>query len=491
MTKTPSTKDYSIYFQPPSLKEAKSRGKEDVVVHYDFTIPEGLESIGAGKSYFIQTYGCQMNEHDTETMKGMLEQMGYSEATVRTDADVILLNTCAIRENAEDKVFGELGHLKSLKLEKPSLLLGVCGCMSQEESVVQRILQKHTFVDLIFGTHNIHRLPQLIQDAYYSKEMVVEVWSKEGDIVENLPKKREGMKAWVNIMYGCDKFCTYCIVPYTRGKERSRRPQDVIAEVRELARQGYQEITLLGQNVNAYGKDFEDIDYTFANLMDDMRKIDIPRVRFTTSHPRDFDDDLIQVLAKKGNLVEHIHLPVQSGNSDILKKMSRKYSREHYLQLVKKIKQAIPDVVLTTDIIVGFPGETDEQFEDTLSLVREVEYDSAFTFIYSPRDGTPAAAMPDDIPEEVKKRRLQRLNEELAVISKRKNDALCGQIVEVLVEGVSKNNHHVLAGRTRTNKLVHFEGDASWIGKFVQVEITEPRTYFLKGEARLAEAAVM
>ncbi|MDF2835324.1 MAG: dimethylallyladenosine tRNA methylthiotransferase, partial [Paenibacillus sp.] len=249
----------------PSLKDEKRRGKEDIEVHYDFSIPDELRTMGAGKQYIIQTYGCQMNEHDTEVMSGMFEAMGYTATDDREQADVILLNTCAIRENAEDKVFGELGHLKRLKKEKPGLVLGVCGCMAQEESVVGRLLQKHSFVDMIFGTHNIHRLPRLLETAYYSKELVVEVWSKEGDIIENLPKKREGLRAWVNIMYGCDKFCTYCIVPYTRGKERSRRPADIIAEVRELARQGYKEITLLGQNVNAYGKDFEDMEYRFGH----------------------------------------------------------------------------------------------------------------------------------------------------------------------------------------------------------------------------------
>jgi len=488
---TKSVKDYSIYFQPPSLKEAKRRGKENVTVHYDFAVPEEARTLGVGKKYLIRTYGCQMNEHDTEMMKGMLEQMGFTETDDKREADVILLNTCAIRENAEDKVFGELGHLKPLKTEKPSLLLGVCGCMPQEESVVNRIMEKHAFVDLVFGTHNIHRLPQLIQEAYFSKEMVVEVWSKEGDIVENLPKKREGMKAWVNIMYGCDKFCTYCIVPYTRGKERSRRPQDVIAEVRELARQGIKEITLLGQNVNAYGKDFTDIRFTFGDLMDEIRKIDIPRVRFTTSHPRDFDDRLIEVLAKRGNLVEHIHLPVQSGNTDMLKIMARKYTREQYLDLVARIRRAIPDVSLTTDIIVGFPGETEEQFEDTLSLVREVQYDSAFTFIYSPREGTPAANMADDVPMEVKKERLMRLNELLADIALKKNEQLRGQVVEVLVDGQSKTNPDMLSGRTRTNKLVHFRGDHSLIGQFVQVKITEPKTYFLNGEAVASHAAAI
>jgi tRNA-2-methylthio-N6-dimethylallyladenosine synthase len=474
-------RDITIHSQPDLLAE-KKRGRQGIEVIYDHPVTEELSDFGLGKYYEIVTYGCQMNEHDSETIMGLLEQMGYTQATECKQADVILLNTCAIRENAEDKVFGEIGHLKSLKLEKPSLILGVCGCMSQEESVVNRILQKHPHVDLIFGTHNIHRLPKLVQEAYYSKEMVVDVWNKEGDIIENLPKKREGIKAWVNIMYGCDKFCSYCIVPYTRGKERSRRPEDVLLEVRDLARQGFQEITLLGQNVNAYGKDFTDLNYTFADLMDDIRKIDIPRVRFTTSHPRDFDDALISVLAKKGNLVEQIHLPVQSGNSLILRKMGRKYTREHYLELAGKIKKAIPDAVLTTDIIVGFPGETNEQFEDTLSLVKEVGYDAAFTFIYSPRDGTPAAVMEDNVPMEEKKERLHRLNELLGEFSRRSNEKMVGQTVEVLVEGESKNNPHVLAGRTRTNKLVHFHGSRDQIGKMVEITITGAQTYYLRGE---------
>lgn len=478
------------HFIPPDLKQAKRRGKEAVQVLQFEAIPEDMRDIGRGKHYLIKTYGCQMNVHDSETIAGILQLMGYSPTDREEDAEVILLNTCAVRENAEDKVFGELGRLKSLKMERPGLILGVCGCMSQEEAVIRRILQQHQHVDLIFGTHNIHRLPFLLKEALFSKEMVVEVWSKEGDVVENLPKAREdGLKAWVNIMYGCDKFCTYCIVPYTRGKERSRRPEDVLAEVRDLARRGYKEVTLLGQNVNAYGKDFTDRTYTFAHLMDDVRNIGIPRVRFTTSHPRDFDDHLIEVLAKGGNLVEHIHLPVQSGSSEILKRMARKYDREQYLELVRKIRAAIPRVSLTTDIIVGFPGETEEQFEETLSLVREVEYDSAFTFIYSPREGTPAARMEDDVPLEVKKERLFRLNQLQDEISRRRNEKLRGQVVEVLVEGESKKNAEILSGRTRTNKLVNFRGPKSLIGKFAHVRISEPLTYTLKGEWVETESA--
>ncbi|HLR42113.1 MAG TPA: tRNA (N6-isopentenyl adenosine(37)-C2)-methylthiotransferase MiaB [Pseudogracilibacillus sp.] len=482
-----TSEDFAHYFQstyePPNINKARKRYREEVEVHYDFEIPEDMRSIGEGRKFLIQTYGCQMNEHDTEIMAGILTNMGYEATMTPDDADIVLLNTCAIRENAENRVFGEIGHLKSLKRERPDLIIGVCGCMSQQESVVNRIMEKHQHVDLIFGTHNIHRLPNLVKEAMFSKAQVVEVWSKEGDIIENLPKVRHGkIKAWVNIMYGCDKFCTYCIVPMTRGKERSRRPEDIIQEVRHLAAEGYKEITLLGQNVNAYGKDFEDIDYTLANLMDDMRKIDIPRVRFTTSHPRDFDDELINVLAKGGNLLDHIHLPVQSGSSHILRKMNRKYTREDYLELVRKIKTAIPNVTLTTDIIVGFPNETDEQFEETMTLMEEVGFEAAYTFIYSPREGTPAAAQKDDIPMDVKKERLQRLNKLVNDQSAESMESYLGKTVKVLVEGTSKKDDTVLAGYTEKNKVVNFKGPKDIIGEIVDVKITETRTWSLNGE---------
>jgi tRNA-2-methylthio-N6-dimethylallyladenosine synthase len=482
-----SAKDYSQYFEKvitaPSLKDAKNRGKEEVKYHNDFAISEEFRGMGEGRKFYIRTYGCQMNEHDTEVMAGIFMALGYEPTENVEDANVILLNTCAVRENAENKVFGELGHLKHLKLEKPDLLLGVCGCMSQEESVVNKILKTYNFVDMIFGTHNIHRLPTILNEAYMSKEMVVEVWSKEGDVIENLPKVRRGnIKGWVNIMYGCDKFCTYCIVPYTRGKERSRRPDEIIQEVRHLAALGYQEVTLLGQNVNAYGKDIEDMNYRLGDLMDDLRKIDIPRIRFTTSHPRDFDDQLIEVLAKGGNLMDHIHLPVQSGSTEVLKIMARKYTREEYLKLIRKIKAAIPTVALTTDIIVGYPNETDEQFEETLSLYREVGYETAYTFIYSPREGTPAADMQDNVPMEVKKDRLQRLNNLVNELSAEAMKKYQEQIVEVLVEGESKNNPDVLAGYTSKSKLVNFKGPKSAIGKIVKVKITQAKTWSLNGE---------
>ncbi|WP_138414703.1 tRNA (N6-isopentenyl adenosine(37)-C2)-methylthiotransferase MiaB [Aquibacillus sediminis] len=475
-------KYFQTTYEPPNLKKAKKRRREDVEIHYDYAVPDNMKGIGKGKKFLIRTYGCQMNEHDTEVMAGLLTDLGYESTDDTNEADVILLNTCAIRENAENKVFGEIGHLKPLKLENPDLVIGVCGCMSQEESVVNRILKKHPFIDLIFGTHNIHRLPKLLQEAMFGKEMVVEVWSKEGDIIENLPKQRKGkIKAWVNIMYGCDKFCTYCIVPYTRGKERSRKPEDIIQEVRHLAAQGYKEVTLLGQNVNAYGKDL-DIDYGLGDLMDEIRKIDIPRVRFTTSHPKDFDERLVEVLAKGGNLLDHIHLPVQSGSSEVLRVMARRYTRERYLDLVRQIRTAMPNATLTTDIIVGFPNETDEQFEETLSLVEEVGFESAFTFIYSPREGTPAARWEDNVPMEVKKERLQRLNK---LINKQSAEAMAkyeGQTVKVLVEGESKKNPDVLSGYTERNKLVNFRGPKSIIGEIVDVKITNAKTWSLDGE---------
>ncbi|MDF2699569.1 MAG: tRNA-2-methylthio-N(6)-dimethylallyladenosine synthase MiaB [Haloplasmataceae bacterium] len=475
-------KDYSKYFQKPNLKQAGKRGKEEIQV-IDFDMPENMPKLGVGKKFLIDTFGCQMNVHDSEVISGILTKLGYERTSIDKEADVIILNTCAIRENAENKVFGELGRLKSLKQNNPNMILGVCGCMSQEEKVVNNILQKYQHVDIVFGTHNIHKLPIYIRDAYMNKERVIEVWSQEGDIVEHMPVLRDGkIKAWVNITYGCDEFCTYCIVPFTRGKERSRRPVDILTEIKKLAEEGFKEVTLLGQNVNSYGKDFTDISYGFGDLLNDIAKIDIPRVRFTTSHPRDFDDKTIDAIANGKNLCEHIHLPVQSGSNEVLKRMNRKYTREIYLELVRKMKTAIPNVALTTDIIVGFPTENEEQFLETLSLVEEVGYEGAFTFVFSPREGTPAAKMEDNIPQEEKKQRLYRLNE---LINKQYLEAhkkYEGQIVEVLCEGTSKNDDEMLAGYTRTNKLVNFKGNKEAIGKLVRVKITEGKTWHLLGE---------
>ncbi len=475
-------KDYSKYFSRPSLKDARKRKftKTEVI---DFSKSVNLQGVGRGKTYMIETYGCQGNVADSEKIAGILEGLEFEQAYRLEEADLILLNTCAVRENAENRVFGELGRLKQYKRNNPDLILGVCGCMPQEEKVVDTILKKYNHVDLVFGTHNIHKLPNYLEAVLYAKERVIEVFSEEGSIVENMPRIRDNSKkAWVNIMYGCDEFCTYCIVPYTRGKERSRLPKHILKEVQDLIDEGYQEITLLGQNVNSYGNDFADINYRFADLLDDLHKMDIKRVRFTTSHPKDFDDRTIDVLAKGGNLMPFIHLPVQSGNNRILKKMNRKYTREEYIELVRKIKEAIPGVSLTTDIIVGFPSETEKEFQDTLSLVKACDFEGAFTFIYSKRDGTPAAKYEDDVTIDEKKDRLYRLSKLVNEGYLKGNMRFEGKIVKILVDGFSKSNNEILAGYTEHNKLVNFKGDKSLIGKIISVKITKALTWYLKGE---------
>ena len=476
-------KDYSEYFKGPSLRDAKHRGKDEIH-HIDdaYEVPADMIGIGKGQKYFIQTYGCQANERDGETLAGILESLGYEATDEIKDAQVVLLNTCAIRENAEEKVFGKIGYLKKVKRTNPNVIFGICGCMAQEEVVIQKILEKHHQVDMIFGTHNIHRLPVLLKQAMLDKEMVLEVWSKEGDVIENLPSHRaHPYKAWVNIMYGCNKFCTYCIVPYTRGKERSRLKNEIIEEVNELKTQGYQEITLLGQNVNSYGKDFAD-GYNFASLLADVAQTGIPRIRFTTSHPWDFTDDMIDTIAQYDNIMPAIHLPVQSGNSEVLKRMGRRYSREQYLELFDKIKTKIPDCTITTDIIVGFPGETDEQFEDTITLYEHCEYDLAYTFIYSPRAGTPAAKIEDDIDIHTKEQRLYRLNDLVNEKALKQNQKYLDEVVEVLVEGTSKKDDNMLTGYTRHQKLINFKGNQDHIGQIVPVKVTEVKTWALKGE---------
>lgn len=476
-------KDYSEYFKGPSLKDARKRFKEDVH-HLDnaFEIPPDMVGIGRGKTYYIKTYGCQANERDSETLAGILEMMGYAPNDDIKEADVVLLNTCAVRENAEEKVFGRIGYLKNIKRTRPDLIFGVCGCMAQEEVVVNRIRKKMPQVDLIFGTHNIHRLPQLLKAAMLEKETVTEVWSKEGDVIENLPSHRaKDKKAWVNIMYGCNKFCTYCIVPYTRGKERSRLMEDVLSEVEDLKEHGYVEINLLGQNVNSYGKDLN-LGYNFATLLEKVAQTGIPRIRFMTSHPWDFSEDMLKVIAQYDNIMPYIHLPAQSGSSEVLKLMGRQYTRESYLELFDKIKEIIPNVAVTTDIIVGFPNETEEQFEETLSLFDHCQYDLAYTFVYSPRAGTPAAKMEDNIPMKEKEERLQRLNEKVNYYAHKANEKYLGTIQKVLVDGPSRKNPDTLSGYTETNKVVNFKGNPDHIGQIVNVKITEIRTWSLDGE---------
>jgi tRNA-2-methylthio-N6-dimethylallyladenosine synthase len=473
-------KDYSKYFTP-SLKEARKRlNKEVEQIKYE--LPEHLHNIGKNKFYHIKTYGCQGNLADSEKIAGILEQLGFTPVENENDADLILFNTCAIRENAENRVYGELGRIKSLKRHNPNLLIGICGCMPQEESVVNTITRKYPHIDLVFGTHNIHKLGDYLYDAYLNKERVVEVFSEEGKIIEGLPSKRDHQsKAWVNIMYGCDEFCTYCIVPYTRGKERSRLPEDIIKEVKELALAGYQEVTLLGQNVNAYGKDLAPGDYTFANLLLDLNKIEIPRIRFTTSHPRDLDDATIEALSRRGNIMPHLHLPVQSGSNKILKRMNRKYTKEDYLAKITKLRALIPDLSLTTDIIVGFPGETDEDFQETLDLVEKAGFEGAFTFIFSAREGTPAAKYEDHTDMSVKKERLLTLNKVINDGYLRGNKRFEGETVKVLVEGVSQKNPNLLSGYSEHNKLVNFPGDQDLIGKIIDVKIEKAYTWHLRG----------
>ncbi|WP_061309469.1 tRNA (N6-isopentenyl adenosine(37)-C2)-methylthiotransferase MiaB [Clostridium botulinum] len=433
--------------------------------------------------FFIETWGCQMNEEDSEKLSGMLKKEGYIRTEERENADVIIFNTCCVRENAELKVYGNLGILKGLKSKNPNLIIAVTGCMMQQKGMAETIKKKFPFVDIIIGTHNLHNFPNYLNEVKKKDTSVLKIQEKENSIIENMPiDRKNSMKAFVTIMYGCNNFCTYCIVPYVRGRERSRTPENIEAEIKKLISEGYKEITLLGQNVNSYGKDLEP-NVTFAELLKRVNNIEgLERVRFMTSHPKDLTDDVIEAIAKCDKLCEQIHLPVQSGSSEILKKMNRHYDREKYLDVVSKIKKLIPNVALSTDIIVGFPGETEKDFEKTLSLVKEVEYDSAFTFLYSIRKGTPAAKFEDQVPEDVKHKRFNRLVEVLNEISAKKNKAYEGKIEEVLVEGTSKNDENKLMGRTRTGKLVNFIGDKDSIGELVNVKIIKANSFSLTGE---------
>ena len=432
------------------------------------------------KKYFIRTYGCQMNVHDSEEIKGILENLGFKETLEVQDADLVVLNTCAIRENAHDKVFGFLGRLKHLKKDKPDLIICVGGCMPQEESVANLLKEKYPFVNIVFGTHNINDLGTLILEE--SKKQLIEVYSIEGNVYEHMDYVRDSkFTAWVNIMYGCDKFCTYCIVPFTRGKQRSRKMAEIIKEVEKLKEEGYLEVTLLGQNVNAYGKDL-DSDYDFATLLENVAKTGIKRVRFVTSHPWDFTDEMINVIAGFENIMPYIHLPLQSGSSKILKLMGRRYTQEEYISLFKKIKDKIKNVSITTDIIVGFPNETNEDFAETLKVVNECKFDGAFTFIYSPREGTPASKIKDTIPLEVKEQRLYKLNELINSYSLEHNKKYIGKTEEVLVLGPSEKGEDKVYGYTKTMKLVNVSNAKDDIGKLIHVHITDAKSISLDGE---------
>lgn len=435
------------------------------------------------KHFYIETWGCQMNEEDSEKLSGMLKRVGYTKTENKEDAGIILFNTCCVRENAENKVFGNLGSLKHLKKENPYLIIGICGCMMQQEGMADKILKKFPYVNIVFGTHNAYKFPEYLNRVKTEGVQIKEIFNKETDIVEGLPIDRESnVKAFVTIMYGCNNFCTYCIVPYVRGRERSRKPEDILNEVRELVAQGYKEITLLGQNVNSYGKGLEE-EVDFAKLLRMINEIEgLERVRFMTSHPKDLTHDVIMAIKECDKLCEQIHLPVQSGSNSILKKMNRHYTKEYYLDLIKKIKEEIPGVTLTTDIIVGFPGETEEDFQETLELVKEVGYSSAFTFIYSRRNNTPADMMLNQVSEEDKHHRFNRL---IAAVNERviaQNKAEEGNILEVLVEGNSKNDAEKLTGRTRTGRLVNFTGENVNVGELVNVKITRAQNFSLIGE---------
>ena len=463
----------------PDYNEARKRTKEMVQIR-NFTLEDKYKKIGQGKNFFLKTYGCQMNEHDSENIKGMLNEMSFTETLDMEDADLILLNTCSIRENAHNKAFGLLGRIKHLKESKPSIVAGICGCMAQEEGVIKEILAKYRFLNFVFGTHNLDELPTLVEKGFEGSKLNIDVKSIEGDIIEDIPFTRDSKyKAYINIIFGCDKFCTYCIVPYTRGKQRSRKKEDILKEVKELIKNGYQEITLFGQTVNAYGKDLYD-DYFLADLLKDISKLNIPRIRFITSHPWDFTDDLVEVIKNNQNILNYVHLPVQSGSNKILKLMGRRYTNESYKELFDKLK-AIPNISITTDIIVGFPGETEEDFQDTLDIVEYCKYDSAYTFIYSPRENTPASKLEDNVSLEEKEKRLYRLNDLVNKYSKEANLKMLNKIENVLVDGLS-DKEGKLCGYTETNKLVNFKGDTSLIGKIIPVKITDAKSFSLDGE---------
>ena len=468
--------------QLPNYIEAKKRSHEEVKKEF-YNLDQNIANIGTNKTYHIKTYGCQMNEHDTENIKAMLEQLGFDETLDFEKADLIILNTCSIRENAHNKAFGMLGRLKHLKEEfNKDLIIGLCGCMAQEEKVVDEIMKKYKYVNFVFGTHNLHRLPYILDEAFKTKKQVIEVFSKEGNLIEGLPVKRANKyKAFVNIMYGCDKFCTYCIVPFTRGKQRSRDKEDILKEVNKLVKDGYKEVTLLGQNVNAYGKDLN-TDYKMENLLEDVAKTGISRVRFMTSHPWDFTDRMIDVIKKYDNIMPSIHLPVQSGSSKVLKLMGRRYTKEEYINLFDKLR-TIPDVTISTDIIVGFPTETEEDFNETIDLVNYCKFDNAYTFIFSPREGTPAAKLKDETTLKEKEERLYKLNEIVNSYFLESNKKMIGKVVDVLVDGPSEKEG-LLCGYTNTNKLINFTGDLSMIGQIVKVEVTDAKTWSLDGKAK-------
>ena len=442
-----------------------------------------VSEIGRPLTFCVTTFGCQMNARDSEKLVGILEQIGYVEEADEEKADFVIFNTCTVRENANMRVYGRLGQLKKNKKLNPHMMIGLCGCMMQEPEVVEKLKKQYRYVDLVFGTHNIYKFAELIVTRFESERMVIDIWKDTDKIVEDLPNERKfTFKSGVNIMFGCNNFCSYCIVPYVRGRERSRNPKDIIREIERFVADGVVEVMLLGQNVNSYGKTLDE-PMTFAQLLQEIEKIEgLERIRFMTSHPKDLSDELIEVMANSKKICKHLHLPVQSGSTEILKKMNRRYTKEQYLELVKKIKTAIPDISLTTDIIVGFPGETEEDFLETMDVVKQVRYDSAFTFIYSKRTGTPAAVMENQVPNDVVKDRFDRLLKEVQSISAEVCSVHEGTTQTALVESVNDHDSTLVTGRLSNNLLVHFQGDKSLIGKIVNVHLRECKGFYYLGE---------
>jgi tRNA-2-methylthio-N6-dimethylallyladenosine synthase len=465
----------------PNQKEAAARSETTPRLFSSALVPETLASFARGKSYAIRTYGCQANIRDEEIFAGYLEKAGFRKALSFEEADLVVINTCAVRENAEEKIYGEIGLCKARKEQNPDFLLVLAGCVMGESGVAEKLMRTYPYISLIIGTHDVANILTLLDEVLRKRKAIVDVRSFAGEVVEGLPSIRlSPYEAYVNISYGCDKFCTYCIVPYTRGRERSRYAKDILKECADLVGHGYKEITLLGQNVNSYGLDLAD-GTTFASLLESVAKLGVPRLRFLTSYPSQFTDEMIAVMARYPNIVPWLHFPVQSGSSSCLKRMGRRYTREEYLALVRKLREALPDLALTTDIIVGFPGESEAEFADTLSLAEEVRYSAAFTFIYSPRVGTPAAKMAQ-LPDEVKHERFDRLK---AVIEKTTSEhslSMVGKTYEVLVEGPSKRNDEVLSGYAANGKLINFRGPSYLTGCLVPVKVTESHTYSLLGE---------
>ena len=463
----------------PDLLVAGDRKKVDVK---EKKLDLNIKPIYKGKKYFLRTYGCQMNVHDSEEIKYYLEALGYEAVLELEKADIVVLNTCAIRENAKDKVFGYLGRCKHLKKTKSDLIIAFTGCLMQQPKEIEEIHNRHKYIDIIVGTHNLNELPSMIINANQKHLQEIEVYSNSDIVFENVKYNRDSkFSAWINIIYGCDKFCTYCIVPYTRGRERSRKIEEILDEVRDLKNKGYLEITLLGQNVNAYGKDLN-LGYDFATLLEEVAKIGIPRIRFVTSHPWNFTDKMIDVIAKYDNVMPYVHLPIQSGSDEILKKMNRKYTIDEYKKLFDEIKSKVKNVSITTDIIVGFPNESDEDFQKTLDIVNYCKYDGAYTFIFSPRDGTPAAKMVDTIPIEIKERRLYKLNELVNKYSLESNEKLVGNVEKVLVVDKSEKDDSKVFGYTESMKLVNFVGSSELIGKIINVKIIDAKSFSLDGE---------